>query len=163
VIVNIPGAEPLTICCMEPARNLFTRRGWRFSWRDAVPHDEEPAYAVSGAGWLVLVGKFGLAPQMEDSDPAQARPSDASASTGSSTTSTDQPLYSQPRGAKFFRTVAVGWAAVCLTFLVILLVLLFSLHSDDRRRVGAPTPMVAATFHGIGCGRAHKRRRRGWW
>jgi hypothetical protein len=37
----------------------------RFSWRGAVPEDNEPAFWASGADWLALVDKFGLAPNLE--------------------------------------------------------------------------------------------------
>jgi hypothetical protein len=37
---------------------------YRFSWRGAVPEDNEPAYWASGADWLTLVAKFGLAPNL---------------------------------------------------------------------------------------------------
>jgi hypothetical protein len=65
LVVCVPGLQPLTIGCLDRAGSAgFTRR---FSWRGQVPQRvNEPAdYAVSGADWLMLVEKFGLAPSLE--------------------------------------------------------------------------------------------------
>ena len=63
--VNVPGMRPLTISCRDAAGVSVTEG--RFSWRGPVPQRvNDPAdYAVSGADWLVLVEKFGLAPYLE--------------------------------------------------------------------------------------------------
>jgi hypothetical protein len=65
LILRVPGMQPLTIACLDTGGALpgITRR---FSWRDDVPVENEPAeYAVSGADWLTLVERFGLAAYLE--------------------------------------------------------------------------------------------------
>jgi hypothetical protein len=63
VVVSLPGMEPLTI----GGRDTVSGVNHRFSWRGDVPAQKErPAYAVSGADWLTLVEKLGLAPYLED-------------------------------------------------------------------------------------------------
>jgi hypothetical protein len=57
--VCVPGMQPLTIGCRD--------YGGPFSWRDNVPAaNDPPAYTVSGADWLTLAEKFGLAAYLED-------------------------------------------------------------------------------------------------
>lgn len=52
------------LACLDTGGALGITR--RFSWRDDVPVENEPAeYAVSGADWPTLVEKFGLAPYLE--------------------------------------------------------------------------------------------------
>ncbi len=60
--VRLPGAQPLTIGCLDLAGS-----GFRFSWRgDSSWLSERPAYVVSGADLLALAEKFGLTSQLED-------------------------------------------------------------------------------------------------
>lgn len=60
--VYLPGAQPLTIGCLDLAGAVF-----RFSWRGHSSRpNERPAYVVSGADWLSLVENFGLTSQLED-------------------------------------------------------------------------------------------------
>jgi hypothetical protein len=60
--VCVPGVQPLTIGCLDLVGSRF-----RFSWRGAVPSpNDRAAYVVSGADWLTLVEKLGLASQLED-------------------------------------------------------------------------------------------------
>jgi hypothetical protein len=71
--VCVPGLQRLTIGCIampdpfrHPGRLPFRHR---YSWRGTVEHAEnDPAYWVTGADWLTLVEKFGLAAQLEDRD-----------------------------------------------------------------------------------------------
>jgi hypothetical protein len=64
LILRVPGAQPLTVACLDVEGALGIAR--RFSWRDDVPVEDEPAeYAVSGADWPALVEKLGLAPYLE--------------------------------------------------------------------------------------------------
>jgi hypothetical protein len=61
LVVDIPGLQPLTIG--SPV--LHASIACRFTWlttRGIVPGTKSPDYLVSGADWLVLVEKFGLAP-----------------------------------------------------------------------------------------------------
>ncbi len=74
LVVRVPGAQSLSIGCPD-GRGVIGPRVvyrsfslvYRFSWRSAVPKEKQPAYWLSGADWLTLVEKFGLAPQLEDS------------------------------------------------------------------------------------------------
>lgn len=60
--VHLPGQTPLTIGCLDLAGSAF-----RFSWQGNSPRsNERPAYVVSAADWLALVGEFGLTAQVED-------------------------------------------------------------------------------------------------
>jgi hypothetical protein len=70
LVVCVPGLHRLTIGCVAiPTRSFPRRTTFRFSWRGAVQHEEnDPAYWVTGADWLRLVEKFGLAPRLEDVD-----------------------------------------------------------------------------------------------
>jgi DivIVA domain-containing protein len=67
LILCVPGAQPLTIACLDvDTGGALPGIARRFSWRDDVPVEDEPAeYAVSGADWPTLVEKFGLAPYLE--------------------------------------------------------------------------------------------------
>jgi hypothetical protein len=63
VVVSVPGMQPLTI----GGRDTVSGVNHRFWWRGDVPlQRERPDYAVSGADWLTLVDKFGLAPYLDD-------------------------------------------------------------------------------------------------
>jgi hypothetical protein len=71
MVVHVPGLQerlgasrPLTITCRD-AR--FTGTGGSISWCIEV-HEEQPAFVVSGADWLALVEKFGLAPYLQRRD-----------------------------------------------------------------------------------------------
>lgn len=63
MVVSVPGLPPLTIGCRDTESGL----NHRFSWRGDVPvqNEQRPDYVVSGADWLTLVEKFGLAPYLE--------------------------------------------------------------------------------------------------
>ena len=59
--VAVPGMSPLTIGCRDTVSGL----DHRFSWPYNVPTEHARAdYEVSGADWLILVEKFGLAPYL---------------------------------------------------------------------------------------------------
>jgi hypothetical protein len=90
LVVCIPGVQRLTIGCMDGVTR-FGQIGYRYSWRDTVPQDKEPAYYVSGTGLSTLAEKFGLSPQLEDSHPAGP-----------------SPWYQQPRGQKILRRMVIG-------------------------------------------------------
>lgn len=65
LVVNVPGAQPLTIGCLDLVGSEF-----RFSWGGDVSRaNDRPAYVISGGDWLALVEKFGLAPQLHDGRP----------------------------------------------------------------------------------------------
>ena len=66
LIVTVPGAEPLTIRCLDAAG--LTYNSPRFAWRGkGQPRIAAPAnYSVSAADWLTLVDRFGLAEYLED-------------------------------------------------------------------------------------------------
>jgi hypothetical protein len=62
MVVSVPRLQPLTIGCRDSLGGLERR----FSWRGKAPRvNEPPEYAVSGADWLTLVEKLGLAPYLE--------------------------------------------------------------------------------------------------
>jgi hypothetical protein len=64
MLIDVPGFEPLSISCRDSANSAGTQR--RFSWDNTASVVRHPAdYAVSGADWLVLVKKVGLAPHLE--------------------------------------------------------------------------------------------------
>lgn len=93
LVVCLSGARRLTIGCMETGPGLGVLTSvYRFSWRGSVLAETDPAYFVSGAGWLTLVEKFGLAPQLEDSRPPGA----------------PTPWYQQPRGQRVLRRMVIG-------------------------------------------------------
>jgi hypothetical protein len=69
LVMGVPGVQPLSIGCLDrgvrgPEDSYRAQGQYRFSWRDAVPEGPEPAYWASGADWLTLVAKFGLAPNL---------------------------------------------------------------------------------------------------
>lgn len=77
LVVHAPGLEPVSIGCPDMpsedyigyvANDLVVRR--RFSWRGKVPRRiNRPAdYVVSGADWLTLVERVGLAPYLDDTE-----------------------------------------------------------------------------------------------
>jgi hypothetical protein len=62
MVMSGPGLQTLTIGCRDSVGGLERR----FSWGGNVPvQNERAAYVVSGADWLTLVEKFGLAPHLE--------------------------------------------------------------------------------------------------
>jgi hypothetical protein len=66
LVMGVPGVQRLSIGCLDrgvrgPEDSYRAQGQYRFSWRGAVPEDNEPAYWTSGADWLTLVAKFGLA------------------------------------------------------------------------------------------------------
>jgi hypothetical protein len=76
LVARVPGLQPLTIGCPDSPESAWPRVSYsaagvnrnvsRFSWRGEVYQENQPEYVVSGADWLTLVEKFGLAPQLED-------------------------------------------------------------------------------------------------
>jgi hypothetical protein len=122
LVVSIPGVPPLTIGCIEPSQKLLPMNAWRFSWLGRVPHEKDPAYLVSGAGWVTLVDTFGLTPRLLGGQPMPAGRSPGPASAPA------PPLYSKPRYAKAFHRLAIGYLAFCLLFMVALLVVAAVLH-----------------------------------
>jgi hypothetical protein len=90
LVVSIPGVQRLTIGCMDsPTR--FGQIGYRYSWRDTVPQEKDPAYFVSGAGLLTLAETLVLTRQLQDSRPAGP-----------------SPWYQQPRGQRVLRRMVIG-------------------------------------------------------
>jgi DNA-binding beta-propeller fold protein YncE len=75
LVVQVADSQPLTIGCPDwagPPTTTWggsTKMAYRFAWRGEVPPGQEPAFVVSGADWLTLVEKFGLAPRLEDRAP----------------------------------------------------------------------------------------------
>jgi hypothetical protein len=68
LVVGVPGVQPLSIGCLDrgvngPQYSYRPQGQFRFAWHDAVL-EGEPAYWASGADWLTLVAKFGLAPNL---------------------------------------------------------------------------------------------------
>ncbi|WKG02281.1 hypothetical protein [Mycolicibacterium sp. HK-90] len=63
MVVTVPGLQPLTIGCRDSVSGI----NHRFWWSDDVPMraDERAHYVVSGADWLTVVEKFGLAPHLK--------------------------------------------------------------------------------------------------
>ncbi len=111
LVVCIPGMQRLTIGCMD-GQTRVGQLGYRYSWRDTVAQEEDPAYYISGAGWLTLVEKFGLAPQLEDSRPPGA----------------PTPWYQQPRGQRVLRWIVIGWLIVGVAIVVVLPILALIFH-----------------------------------
>jgi hypothetical protein len=64
LVVCVPGLQPLIIGCRDSVGGLERRFSWRGKVRQRV--NEPPEYAVSGADWLTLVEKLGLATYLED-------------------------------------------------------------------------------------------------
>lgn len=68
--VSIPGMPPLTIGCRDSISGLRHR----FSWPGLPTQDAHADYVVSGADWLTLVEKFGLAAYLKQDGKAGATP-----------------------------------------------------------------------------------------
>jgi hypothetical protein len=76
LVVRVAGLQPLTIGCPESPDPAWPRVSYsavgvkrnvsRFSWRGQVYQESQPDYLVSGADWLTLVEKLGLASYLED-------------------------------------------------------------------------------------------------
>jgi hypothetical protein len=77
LVVGVPGLRPLAIGCGDSPDPAWPRVSYslgkvveggvfRFSWQGAVRRENQPDYVVSGADWLTLVEKFGLARHLED-------------------------------------------------------------------------------------------------
>jgi hypothetical protein len=109
---------------VEPSPKLLPRNGWLFSWVGSVPHEKDPAYLVSGSGWLTLVEKFGLTPQLQGSLPMPVQ----TRSPSSTPASAPPPLYSQPGYAKAFHRISIGYLAFCVLFMVTLIIVAAVLH-----------------------------------
>jgi hypothetical protein len=64
LFLSLPDMEELGIACRDAAGNSETNQR-RFTWRDPVRRSKNPAhYVASGADWLLLVEKLGLAGQL---------------------------------------------------------------------------------------------------
>jgi hypothetical protein len=70
LVLGIPSVQRLAIGCIDLPANLVRHVGrYRFTWRGEVQReDKAPAYWVTGSEWRALVVKFGLLPQMDDTD-----------------------------------------------------------------------------------------------
>jgi DNA-binding beta-propeller fold protein YncE len=72
LVVRVATSQALTIGCPDlagPPQASWsgrTKLTCRFAWRGEVPAADEPEFVVSGADWLMLVEKLGLASQLED-------------------------------------------------------------------------------------------------
>lgn len=110
LVVCVPGVQRLTIGCMD-APTRFAQLGYRYSWRDTVPQEKDPAYFASGADWLTLVKTFGLTPQLQDSHPAGP-----------------PPWYQQPRGQRLLRWIVIGWLIVVAAAVVVVPLLALIFH-----------------------------------
>ena len=72
LVVRVPGMAPLTIGCNDDINPwgtwLWGTRQFaaRFRWPGRVDREREPDFVVSGADWLTLVEKFGLAQDLRD-------------------------------------------------------------------------------------------------
>jgi hypothetical protein len=76
LVVRVAGLQPLTIGCPDSPDPAWPRVSYsavgvkrnvsRFSWRGQVYQESQPDYLVSGADWLTLVEKLGLASYLED-------------------------------------------------------------------------------------------------
>jgi hypothetical protein len=146
LVVCVPGSQRLTVGCLEVVQGFVPtlrsvsskNAAYRFSWRGTVPPEKDPAYFVSGADWLTLVEKFGLAPQLEDSEPTptQAGSSSSTSTPASGSRSHEElptlppPLYSQPRYARVTRSITKVYLIVCVAFVVILIILSFFIRSE---------------------------------
>jgi hypothetical protein len=108
LIVRVPGMQPLAIACLQTEGALGATR--RFSWRGDVPVQDEPAeYAVSGADWLTLVEKYGLAPHLEGLD--EQGPS---SSVSDNRYAQDQRIPSSRRQGGWGTIVALSIASVAV-------------------------------------------------
>jgi hypothetical protein len=63
LVLCIPGMQPISIGCRDTVGGLDRRFSWPRDVRQRV--NEPPDFAVSGADWLTLVEKFGLAPYLQ--------------------------------------------------------------------------------------------------
>ncbi len=63
LVVRVPGLQPLIIT--TPAMNASPTQ-YRLSWRGTVGKAKKPGHLVTEAEFRTLVGKFGLAPYLED-------------------------------------------------------------------------------------------------
>jgi hypothetical protein len=66
LVLNIPGAQPLTIGSRDTIGGLDMRFSWPREVRQRV--NEPPDFGVSGGDFLLLVEKFGLAPYLQRHD-----------------------------------------------------------------------------------------------
>ena len=76
LVVRVADLQPLTIGCPDSPDAAWPRTSYsaggvkgnvsRFSWRGQVYEVGQPDYLVSGADWLTLVEKLGLASYLED-------------------------------------------------------------------------------------------------
>ena len=76
LVVRVADLQPLTIGCPDSPDPAWPRTSYsaggvkgnvsRFSWRGQVYEVGQPDYLVSGADWLTLVEKLGLASYLED-------------------------------------------------------------------------------------------------
>jgi hypothetical protein len=72
LVISIPGMAPLTIGCRDET-DPFGTWVWgtrqfprRYSWSGNVASERATDFVVSGADWLTLVEKFGLAQHLDD-------------------------------------------------------------------------------------------------
>jgi hypothetical protein len=63
LVLCIPGMQPISIGCRDTVGGLDRWFSWPRDVRQRV--NEPPDFAVSGADWLTLVEKFGLAPYLQ--------------------------------------------------------------------------------------------------
>jgi hypothetical protein len=66
MVLRFPGMQPLSIGCRDTVGGLDKRFSWPRDVRQRV--NEPPDFSVSGADWLTLVEKFGLAPYLHRHD-----------------------------------------------------------------------------------------------
>lgn len=66
LVVCVAGMQPLSIGCRDSTTGLDRRFSWPGDVRQRV--NEPPDFSVSGADWLTLVEKFGLAPYLQRHD-----------------------------------------------------------------------------------------------
>jgi hypothetical protein len=66
LVLGIPGAQPLTIGCRDTIGGLDLRFTWPNDVRQRV--NDPPDFGCSGADFLLLVEKFGLAPYLQRHD-----------------------------------------------------------------------------------------------
>lgn len=66
LVVGVPGMQPLSIGCRDTVGGLDRRFSWPGDVRQRV--NEPPDFAVSGADWLTLVEKLGLARYLQRHD-----------------------------------------------------------------------------------------------
>jgi hypothetical protein len=66
LVLGLPGMQPLSIGCRDTVGGLDKRFSWPGNERQRV--NDPPDFSVSGADWLTLVEKFGLAPYLQRHD-----------------------------------------------------------------------------------------------